>query len=441
MVVTVRRGIARVLMALGVATALLAGAGPGAATASPGTAAATRASDALIARLAVLRRPQTPADVLPTAPHLANSAGRIIPSLTRLVAVEPAARLFVVVTTPACGRLALWSPTLGDQVAIVVVTAQGDSETTPVPAVDLTNADEIDVAGPPPPRRGQSGDAYDAMIVPDGVTRVRWTFGNAAGRPVVTIEPSVADNVAVAPLTRHRGVLLLHTTWYAADGTVVPTSDRAFKQALAAQQAAIKARIVRYDARHSHRAAPALLADFAVFDIHSRSGVRLKDGTRLSHPRLSAVPLPILELMSPIKQPRLDLEQIRQVTFRSGVRVWIIPGARGMCLATLDQSRLPNVYGTGSAASCTDSLARAESQGTGFSSGFPGGATVICGVVPRTMPTVTISLGHHKRRTIRPVDGVYIVRRPGHTKPGQAFVGPAARERSLRGSSLFSLSR
>jgi hypothetical protein len=151
----------------------------------------------------------------------------------------------------------------------------------------------------------------------------------------------------------------------------------------------------------------------------------------ISRPRLSAVPLVILEFMSSDNGPPhddLDLAQIRQVTFRAGFRVWIIPGARGLCIASLEQSSLPNAYGTGAAASCSSSLATAETRGAGFSSGFPGGGTAICGVIPRTMATVTIWLGHHRHRTIRPVDGVYLVRRAGHTTGGHAFVGPAARE-------------
>jgi len=120
--------------------------------------------------------PADAADVLPTDLHLAHPQGRIIAVLTRLVAVELAAWLFVVVTTPAGGRLALWSPTLGDQVAIVAVTAHGDSETPSSRPSTSPTPNEIDSAGPPRLRTGQVGNACDVTIVPNGVTRVRWTF-------------------------------------------------------------------------------------------------------------------------------------------------------------------------------------------------------------------------------------------------------------------------
>jgi len=103
----------------------------------------------------------------------------------------------------------------------------------------------------------------------------------------------------------------------------------------------MKARIIRYDARHSYHAPAALLADFAVFDIHSRSGVRLKDGTA-----------------SPAQSPRCRVHQQ-------------ISGRRDHDLRRR----------------------------------------------PENVPTVTIWLEHHRHRTIRPADGVYVVLRAGHTKP------------------------
>jgi hypothetical protein len=93
-----------------------AGARTAAAPAAAGQAATAPSAAGLIARLAVLRRPQTPADVLPAnAPPLPSPPGRIIPGLTRLVAVLPNLRLYLVVATPTRGSLPLWAPALGDQ--------------------------------------------------------------------------------------------------------------------------------------------------------------------------------------------------------------------------------------------------------------------------------------------------------------------------------------
>lgn len=62
------------------------------------------ASAALTARLAVLQRPQTPADLLPSGVELpAAGQGTIIPALTRLVATPGSARLYLAVLTAARG--------------------------------------------------------------------------------------------------------------------------------------------------------------------------------------------------------------------------------------------------------------------------------------------------------------------------------------------------
>lgn len=64
----------------------------------------------LIARLAVLRRPQVAADRLPAGLGHIDGVGHVIPGLTRLVASPAGARLYLVVSTrgpgPApCGRV------------------------------------------------------------------------------------------------------------------------------------------------------------------------------------------------------------------------------------------------------------------------------------------------------------------------------------------------
>jgi hypothetical protein len=259
-----------------------------------------------------------------------------------------------------------------------------------------------------PPGHASFANAYDVAVVPDGVAQVRWTFGDIAGKPGRVVDAPAADNVAVVPYMRSAGeARLVRAAWFASNGRAIPTSDQALLRAIAARKAVLSARIVRYDARHSYRAAPALLADFAVFAVTSRTGVRTAAGNIISHPRLSSVPYPILEIATPNEPPQLDPEDMRQVTTRSGVEVWIIPGRRGLCLAALQQSRLPGLIGGGAGEDCSGTLARAESEGAGFTSGRPGGVTEIYEVVPKGR-TITIRTRRGTRKTIYPPDGVYV---------------------------------
>ena len=362
----------------------------------------------LIAKLAVLRRPQTPADRLPTGHQRVQAVhheGTIIPSLTRLVATRGEARLFLVVRTPAGGPLPTWSPKLGDQVSVIEVSAGRASETEPIPAADLTNADEVMHLG----NRGSTSNTYDLAIVPDGVARVRWTFANQAFKPGRTITAPAIDNLAIVPLEPDTESLLLHGSWYAADGRVIPTSGQAVLRANAARQAVQSARIIRYDAHHSYRAAPTILAAFAVFAVTSRTGVRTASGDIISHPPLSAVPYSILQgAATPDTPPQLDPYQIREVITRSGLRVYVIPGRRGLCLATLDRSRFPDGILTGGASSSSANIAQAISQGVGFSSRHLGGPTITYRIVPRSIKTITIRSKHGTRKRIAVPDGIYV---------------------------------
>lgn len=374
-----------------------------------GNAPPPPAAAALVSKLAVLRRAQTPADVLPTPVSTPGRAGRIIPSLTRLVATPPGDELFLVVTTPAPGSAPLWSPRLGDQVAIVAVSTAGSFESEAIPAAELTNADALMQVGAPPRPGGTPGPAYDVEIVPDGVARVQWTFADRVGKPAGVVNAAATDNVAVTGL-HPSTALLLRGAWYAPDGQLIPTSDRVLRRALAARQKLLTARAIRFDERHSYRAAPALLADFAVFDVTSRRGVKTAAGNIVSHPRLASLPYPILELLAPNEPPQLDLNQVRAVTTASGVRFWIVPGRRGMCIGSVLAPRFPNGLGSGAAAACTADLSLAESQGVGFSAG-DSGVHITCRVVPRTIPTITIRTRRGTRKTIAVPDGIYVTKR------------------------------
>lgn len=369
----------------------------------------------LIARLAVLRRPQIPAEVLPSPLGLKRvpDDGVIIPSLTRLVASPPNTRLFLVVTTPPGGRHPLWSAKFGDQVAIVSVTAAGASESLGIPAADLSNANELER----PPFRGTSRYAlsavYDVGIVPDWVARVSWTFANRRFRPGRAVNLSVSDNVAVVGFDRSTTGPLFSARWYAADGTSIPSSDSALRGAIAARDAVIRRQIIRQDARTSARPSPVVLAAFAVFAVHSRTGVRVPGGIVIAKPLLSTVPLAILQITSCCQPPQLDPEDMRQVTTRSGFQFWVIPGHRGICVAFVDKPLLPDLFGLGAGEACIANVRDATTFGSGLSSGSPGGATVSVRLLPITHPTITIRTRGGHRRTIRPPYGIYVT----HTGP------------------------
>ena len=168
--------------------------------------------------------------------------------------------------------------------------------------------------------------------------------------------------------------------------------------------------MVREDSQIRYRPARALLDAFAVFDVTSRSGVKV-GGLTISHPRLSSLPLAILSITSQAGRrgggPQLVPSDIRQATTSSGVSAWIVPGVHGLCLATVDTPSFP-LDGTGAGMGCAPSVALAVSQGSGVTVGNPGGVTWHYGVLPRTKPTVTIRSGRHGHRTIHPADGVYI---------------------------------
>jgi hypothetical protein len=114
-------------------------------------------------------------------------------------------------------------------------------------------------------------------------------------------------------------------------------------------------------------------------------------------------------MADPNQPARLDPREIRQITTRSGTRIWVIPGQRGLCVAALDQATFPVAAAleTGAAAGCSANLAQAEAEGAGFTSGGPGGTTTF-ELLPRTHPTIRIRIGAHRHRTIRPPYGVYV---------------------------------
>jgi hypothetical protein len=386
---------------------------------SDGGSSSAASAKSLIARLAVLRRPQTAADVLPARPKLVHLHGTIIPSLTRLVDSPPGARLYLVVSTPDREQTALWDPKLGDQVSIVTLTAHNATDSQPLPAAGLSDAHQVFPGGRLPAgpvarsHQLRGSAAYEVSVIPDGVARVRWTFLSAPGKPPHSVKARVGNNVAYAPYGPAGGIPL-SGRWSAADGTVIPTSGRALRQAEAAQEAAMKTAAIRQYAHYSYRAPAALLASFAVFSITSRTPVHTASGVTISRPALSSLPFTVVNFADPGQPPRLDPSEIRQVTVPSGLTLWVIPGERGLCVAAISPPIVPGIGGGGGGEGCTSNLTRAEQSGSGFSSGGAGRPQTNYEVLPKSRPTLRIRTGPHTFRTIRPPYGVYIATSRAH---------------------------
>ena len=386
--------------------------------------AAGPSATALISRLAVLRRPQTAADRLPAnlvvTPNGVGASGRgvIIPSLTRLVATRPNAKIFLVVTTPGRGRQALWKASQGDQVAIVAMTSRGTTQSDGYPAAELPDSNQLIRAGlltgpgePASTRAVALQQAYDVSIVPDGVTRVRWTFAARAGGPGGLVSSPVVNNVAVVQLRRATRFLLA-ATWYSSTGKVVPTSTKALDRALAGRQA-IERRQALAQAEHQHATAPTKLLDtFAVFSFDSPMGTRTSDGYLIARPSLSELPL---DLLSGFGRSPLDLRQARSVRAPSGLQMWVVPGPDGICVFEIDPpaSRPYGRLGQSSGSSCSANLQAAIANGAGLDADNQHGA-IEYGVVPRTHHNVKIRVSASTTRTIHPAAGVYITQTPFH---------------------------
>jgi hypothetical protein len=382
----------------------------------------------LIARLAVLRRPQVAADRLPANIHVVPNSGTIIPRFTRLVYSTAGTRMYVVVVTPA-GHDALWSPRDGDRVAVVAVSGHWGDESVPIPAVDLSNADEMQnlnarTTGRPEIRqsavRRLQSYSYAVSIVPDGVARVRWTM--LAGRPTgerVSEATYARDNVAIL---RGGSGLLVRGTWYAANGSVIPTTDKALIEARHEMLAPQIAQAIRYDEQHSPTPSAAVLADFAVFAVTSQTGVRMADGDIVSHPTLAELPWAILAggLADPQRggparaianfgEP--DPLDIRKVVTPSGAQLYVIPTDSGLCLDALHGSPLAEGALSGGGGTCAP-LARLGSQGLGFSSGSLGVSTTYR-IVPKTTHSIVVRGPNGVRHRVAVPDGIYVQRVSG----------------------------
>jgi hypothetical protein len=385
--------------------------------------AANPGATALIARLAVLRRPQTATDQLPAHLHLSGSLGTIVPGLTRRIDIRSGGGLYLVVTThPSPVRRSSTYPSLqwparfGDQVSLISVHDTAAVQNPGFPAVDLDNATQLSILGRIAGAEQRRDPVHVAQIVPDGVARVRWHYSTRRDQFTPVRTTSVTDNVALAPAGR---VAPRSATWLAADGTPVHTSSAAARRVLiAAQRRDARIVIGRLESADS-AAAPALLRGFALFNAGRSSSLTL-DGVTVRRPRLTDVPVPVLDaVLQKVTAAKLDPSQMREVTSRSGKRLWVIPGATGLCVIVpglfMIVPRLAGNVGApqGTSTVCNDNVASALADGIGETTGGTGESVHwAAGVLPRAHPTTTVPARGGQRRTIRPRLGVYFTRIP-----------------------------
>jgi hypothetical protein len=172
---------------------------------------------ALEAKLAVLRRPQTPADrTYPAHVHTrpgARAQFGVIPKLTRLAAAvsSPATgslRVYLVVrsipqrpTSTGPGAAGTYGVNAG------VVSAHGEIQggSGVVTANTLATPNVVGSGLSVPGEGTDPNRGVSVAVVPDGVTRVQWVFTGAGigvvhPHPVI-VYPQVRNNVAVAVVT------------------------------------------------------------------------------------------------------------------------------------------------------------------------------------------------------------------------------------------------
>ena len=354
-------------------------------TVPAGTPAGARG---LVARLAVLRRPQTAADRLPAllsaelgaAPNgLLPFRFAMIPSLTRIattvnVGAGPLASvdIYVVVGRPAgysadiVTTLAVGGRPGHHQLGIPEVV----DEQTALAAGGLT----IGAVGSAGSRDGTRG--VNAGVVPDGVSRVKWVFRVAGGRSV-TVYPKVENNVAVA---RAAGLGVSSATWYGSDGRVITSYNEL------AQRLAEETSLLAGSARRP--IAAALIKHFAIF----RRPVPAPAAIR-HLPRRTAIVIARHGY-------GLNVTQARFVPYPGTPGLWVIPGASGVSMAPL--------AGPGGGAGDNVPVSMALSGGM-ISTSCCSRDETVQGLVPDGNPTVTVMLAGGATRTVPVIDNVYSV--------------------------------
>jgi hypothetical protein len=366
-----------------------------------------------IADFAVLRRAQTAADLVPgrvlrTIDH--SGLIRIQPRMTRLVATVGGSKVYLVVGTPAQGSARpgpVWSARSGELVGELAVGGGSQPHVDAAPVGELADAVDASVVVARP--RSTADASALVAIAPDGVSRVAFVVIDRFGRVLRSVSaPPVTNNAAVIlssifglsrSIPARDRPLSEKVEWFAQDGAVIPTSDTALTRATAVGMNAARGQLLRQAQRQGYRAPAAFLARFAVFEIHSRAGIRTREGLTISQPDPQSIPIGVLNTVG----ARIDLTSVRKIT-KGAVTMWVAaqaggdPASEAICVTVIKSE--PGVGGYGASGGC-------GGQGAGESSTGANG-TIIYEVVPTTTKTVSILTGPHSRRQVRPDDGVII---------------------------------
>jgi hypothetical protein len=350
---------------------------------------------ALEAKLAVLRRPQTPADRTYPAPVHTRPGARtpfgVIPKLTRLAAnvstpTTGPLRVYLIVRPIPKGPTSAGSAAAGTYgVNAGVVSAHGEIQggSQLVTATTLATPNVVGSGLSVPGEGTDPNRGVSVAVVPDGVTRVQWVFTGAGigilhPHPVTTY-PQVRNNVAVAAVTPQEGPLA-RATWYGADGRVIASAG-------GGAQADQQLQTIRsINASRSRAISPFLIAHYGLFRT-----VPPDDPTRDWR-----LPTPGTEggYVGAMGVNYWQTRYIASVRGLDGPGLWITPGARGLCISDAQ------------AGDCGMLTSRAADGIIGGSTAG-GGRETITGLVPDGNRTVTIVLADGTRKTSPVIDNVY----------------------------------
>jgi hypothetical protein len=336
-----------------------------------------RSLDSLVSELAILRRPQTLGDR--HAPASVTRGAEVVHNLTRLAATvstpgAEAVRVYLVVRVLGANS-SVSGARQGS--AAAVVTATIVSATGRVGVVGNGWAGSITR-----PVSVLHANGLDASIVPDGVARVKWVFAQAGAasevHQLITVYPTVRDNIALAPVARHQG-LLTSVTWYDANGHLLQTFNAAAERARRVRE--IEQAI---SASSTRRVAPSLINSLAVLRAPRPAGSpRLPSGTAAA--------------MAQQGSYGLNITQARFVT-ADGHGFWLVPGTSGVCLSGPSPSGL-----TG----CNTVKAVEDGGLVGGTAGRGWG--MLEGVAPNGNRIITIVLANGQIKDVPVVDNVYAV--------------------------------
>ncbi|MGH3265481.1 MAG: hypothetical protein ACRDNS_26200 [Trebonia sp.] len=434
----------------------------GAQTAPPSSAArggvgASVSISALERRLALLRRPQTPADRTYPASLRAQRQPRLfrfVPGLARLAAVVDtptvgAVRVFMIVRvvqsatmlTSKCGahvgrvctpasagggsaarrgriRLATSAGPPGSALVSLLAIAGRGARTGQGPylsAVGIESLRSGDLVTPPQrasqldePAAVASGQigasgfganpdiGINMSLVPDGVKRVRWVF-SGAGYGISDPRP-----VTVYPIVHDNVAVapvkagegpISHATWYGASGQVIASAGAGSDARQSLQL------IDAVNASRRNALPQSLVEHFALF----RS---IAPTTPQQDPTM---PLDIQNAGGGLALNEWQARYVKGVTGLDGPGLWITPGVHGICIdepsgGGCGPYRPPRTLDSGGFTGGSTIAAPGEIGRSGIVRKW---AETMSGIVPDSNATVTVLLASGQRRIVPVIDNVW----------------------------------